>query len=74
MLALDAYEQICAAAGLAFAYVGVSDALREKIKEEFCSGGALLCHRKGDEDYTVLGHSLAVLCGVLGGEQAHQVC
>ena len=74
VLALDAYEQICAAAGLAFAYVGVSDALREKIKEEFCSGGALLCHRKGDEDYTVLGNSLAVLCGVLGGEQAHQVC
>jgi hypothetical protein len=74
VLALDAYEQICKAAGLAFAYVGAADALRAKIKQEFDAGEAMLCHRKGDEDYTVLGNSLAVLCGVLGGEQAHQVC
>jgi hypothetical protein len=74
VLALDAYEQICAVGGLAFAYVGAADALRAKIKQEFDAGEAMLCHRKGDRDYTVLGNSLAVLCGVLDGERAHQVC
>lgn len=74
VLALDSFEAICKKANLFFRYAGVADRLRQRIKEEFASESGLLSHHKNSEEYTVLGNSLAVLCGVLNGEEAVEAC
>ena len=74
VMALDSLEEICKRAGLPFKYPGKADALRKRIRTEFASDNSLLSHRKGSGEYTVLGNSLAVLCGAVSGTDAVTIC
>ena len=74
VMALDSLEHICLAIGEPFNYGGVAERVRERIREEFASDGALLSHRKGSKEYTELGNSLAILCGAINGKDAAAIC
>jgi hypothetical protein len=74
VMALDSLEHICLAIGEPFNYGGVAERVRERIREEFASDGALLSHRKGSKEYTELGNSLAILCGAVSGKDAAAIC
>lgn len=74
VMALDNFEEICKKADAIFKYTGKADALRKRIKAEFAAGNALLSHHKNSEEYTVLGNSLAILCGAVRGRAAMEIC
>ena len=74
VMALDCFEKICKKTNMAFEYEGKADALRKRIKAEFSSCNALLSHHKNSKEYTVLGNSLAILCGAVKGKEASDIC
>lgn len=74
VMALDSFAEICKKTNAAFRYAGVADALRQRIKEDFSSPDALLSHRRNSGEYTVLGNSLAILCGAVTGREAAEIC
>lgn len=73
-MALDSLEEVCKKAGTVFKYAGKADLLRRRIKAEFSSRKMLLSHHRNSEEYTVLGNSLAVLCGAVKGQEAVDLC
>lgn len=74
VMALDAYERMCAKVGRAFRYVSVADEMRRRIVDTFADGSGMLSHRARSGEYTSLGNALAILCGAVTGDAARSLC
>ncbi|MBR7100894.1 MAG: hypothetical protein IKC74_01255 [Clostridia bacterium] len=74
ILALDSYSRMCKMADISFKYGDLTEKMRAYVRNEFlCENGIFTLH-KGMEQYTVLGNSLAVLCGAASHSESVQIC
>lgn len=73
-VALDKLEQMCRATGKGFAYAGIADKLRARIKETFLTEKGVFTMKAGEEQYTELSNALAVLANAVTGEEARFIC
>jgi hypothetical protein len=73
-MALDSFEIMCKKADIPFKYEGMADTLRQRIGDAFLNENGLFSHYEGKNVYTVLGNSLAILCGAVTGSAAKKIC
>ena len=74
IIALDSFEKICYHIGEEFPYSALVSELRSNVRERFMSDNGIFTMTPGEEHFTVLANSLAVLAGVVTGEEAERVC
>lgn len=72
--ALECFESVCGSVGAEFGYKGLAEELRRRIRGEFLTENGIFTMRRGKEQYTVLGNSLAVLSGTATGAEAEKIC
>lgn len=70
LLALNGLEATCRASAIKFLYVTERDALRAALRERFMREDGLFTYRRGREELTVLGNSLAILAGAVSTDEA----
>ena len=74
MLALRALGRIAEGIGREFPYSGIADGMREPVRRAFLDGSGLVSALSGEEQYTVLVNSLAILADVLTEDEEKRVC
>lgn len=74
VMALDCLERICTALGKEFAFAGLAESMRPMIKKRFLTEKDIFTMHEGDEQYNVLGNSLAILAKVVTGSDAEALC
>ena len=75
VISLDNFKFMCEKAGVEYPYdEGFADAIRHRMKEVFFDKCGLFSAREGAEQYTVLGNTLAILAGVITGDEAEALC
>ena len=74
ILGLDAYEYITKKCGAQFKYAGFANKLRKLIKEKFYVDNVGFTLHINENQFTNLGNALAVLAGVVIGNEAEIIC
>ncbi|MBQ9805165.1 MAG: family 78 glycoside hydrolase catalytic domain [Clostridia bacterium] len=74
VMALDAYAEMCQAAGLSFRYEGRAEAIRRAMRIAFFDECGLFSFHRNSGEYTVMGNALAILCGAAEGDLAKTIC
>ncbi|MBQ7314780.1 MAG: hypothetical protein IJW83_02070 [Clostridia bacterium] len=73
-MALDAFEYLCASVREPFPYIGRSNDIKSSIKQTFlCKNGYFTMH-EGKEEHTALANALAVVGGIVQGNEARHIC
>ena len=73
-IALDSLEYICARIGKDFRYASRADSVRASIRERFLRENGLYTMHEGEEHFTVIGNTLALLSGAVRQGEAQTVC
>ena len=74
VMALMNYKEITDAVGIPYKYAGIAEELRAAIREQFLADNGLFTMLRGKEQYTVLGNSMAILCGAAPRESVDYLC
>ncbi len=74
LLALDSLEYIYNELGEDFPYVGIGASIRKRVREEFMLDSGVFTMRRGKDELTVLGNTLAILTNVVTPEEASLLC
>ena len=74
-IALGNLQKICDLLDVKTDYGKMAEALNQRIRETFyCTDTALYVNKYGEEKYSELVNSLAVLCGAAKGQEAEYIC
>lgn len=75
ILALEAFLSICRATERTYPYAAeLLSTLRKAVKSAFLTEDGALTVRRGEAEYTELGHALAILADVVTGVDAEALC
>lgn len=74
ILALDSLARIAKRLGRENPFVGIADRMRPFVRKRFLTEDALFTMHEGGKEYNALPSALAVLAGVVTGEEAEAVC
>jgi hypothetical protein len=74
IIALDSFERICGMIGKDFPFERKADSIREAVRKSFLCENRLYTMHKGEEHFTSLGNTLALLAGVVKKEERIDIC
>ena len=74
IIALDSFESICKATGKDFPFGRKADSIRKAVRDSFLCKNGLYTMHKGEEHFTTLGNTLALLAGVAKKEERIAIC
>ena len=75
VIALKCFKKICDLVSIEYSYEGIVETLQLKIKDTFYNAKKHLFTMNAEqEQYTVLGNSLAILAEVVAGDEAVEIC
>ena len=74
IVALEALEFMCNSTGEEFIFKGLTDKIRECIRRDFLTEDKLFTMHKGQKEYTVLAHSLALLANAVNDDEKEFIC
>ena len=74
IIALDSFDRICELIGKNFPFGRKADLIREAVRESFLCKNGLYTMHKGEEHFTSLGNTLALLAGVAKKEERIDIC
>ena len=74
IIALDSFDRICELIGKNFPFGRKADSIREAARESFLCENGLYTMHKGEEHFTSLGNTLALLAGVAKKEERIDIC
>ena len=74
IISLENFKHMCERTGEEYPYGDMADVLRARTKEEFLTEGGIFTARRDKEEFAVLGNTLAILAGVVAGDDAAALC